>query len=265
MFIPNLKKMKFTRIIPSDALKPYIKYLVISENASENTYKVFPSTGLVIGFQYRGRLNVVVKNNEISLSSAGITGMMDTYRIFKNSSDIGTVLVYLTETALAHFTALPANELFNHSVSLDHLFDKDKIASTEERLSNARTDKQRIRIVEHFFLSHLKKTESDRLIVQAVRMIYESRGTIKIGELHKQLHISQSPFEKRFRKLVGTTPKKFSSIVRFNAVLNQLRDGKSGKSLTDICHEHDFFDQAHFIKDFAQHTGETPERFKGFL
>lgn len=257
--------MRFKQILPSDILKPYIKYLVISENTSENTYKVFPSTGLVIGFQYRGRLNTLVKNNEVELSSAGITGMMDGYRIFKNSADVGTILVYLTETGLAHFSSCPANELFNYSVSLDHIFDKDKIASTKGKLSNARTDQQRIKIVEHFFISHLKETESDRLIVEAVRIIYESRGTIRIGELHKKLHISQSPFEKRFRKLVGTTPKKFSSIVRFNAVLNQLKDGRSGKSLADICHEHNFFDQAHFIKDFAHYTGETPERFKRFL
>ncbi|WP_354004262.1 DUF1398 family protein [Spirosoma liriopis] len=29
--------------------------------------------------------------------------------------------------------------------------------------------------------------------------------------------------EKRFRKLVGTTPKKFASILHFNAILNRLR------------------------------------------
>ena len=33
----------------------------------------------------------------------------------------------------------------------------------------------------------------------------------------------------------------------------------------DICFEYNFFDQAHFIKDFKQFTGDTPEHFKRFL
>ena len=77
-----------------------------------------------------------------------------------------------------------------------------------------------------------------------------------------RLFISQSPFEKRFRKVVGTSPKKFASIVRFNAVLNNLN---TTKSLAQLCYENNFFDQAHFIKDFKQFTGETPENFKRFL
>ena len=73
---------------------------------------------------------------------------------------------------------------------------------------------------------------------------------------------NRGSFEKRFRKVVGTTPEKFASIVRFNTVLDNLNDTKS---LTDICYENNFFDQAHFIKDFKQFTGDTPEQFKRFL
>jgi AraC-like DNA-binding protein len=89
-----------------------------------------------------------------------------------------------------------------------------------------------------------------------------SGGTIKIRELARKLFISQSPLEKRFKKLVGTTPKKFASIVHFNAALNNL---SKAKLLTDICYEYNFFDQAHFIKDFKQYTGDTSENFKRFL
>ncbi len=37
------------------------------------------------------------------------------------------------------------------------------------------------------------------------------------------------------------------------------------KPLSEISFENNFFDQAHFIKDFKQYTGETPEVFKRFL
>jgi len=251
--------MKFDKIIPSDRLKPYVKQLVISENSTENIYKVFPSTSLVIGFQYRGKLATVNGSEQINLATAGITGISDSFKIFRNIIDTGTILVYFTEVGLTYFTSKPANELFNQSISLENIFDKNKINETEEKLSLAKTGRQRIHIVEQFLLSQLKDIQSDKLIIEAVKLIYQSKGTIRIKELNEKLFISQSPFEKRFRKLVGTTPKKFASIVRFNCVLSDL---SNIKSLTDICYENNFFDQAHFIKDFKQYTGDSPETFK---
>lgn len=254
--------MKFDKHFPTEQLKPYIKYFVVTENELENEYKVFPSSGLVIGFQYKGQLAAVKDNTESKLTTAGITGITDGYKIFKNSADIGTVLIYFTEIGFTHFASHPANELFNLSLSLEDIFDKNSVTEVEEKLTIATTDKQRIKIVEQFLLSQLKDIETDKLIVEAVKLIYQSNGTIRIKELNEKLFTSQSPFEKRFRKVVGTTAKKFASIVRFNTVLDNLNESKS---LTEICYENNFFDQAHFIKDFKQFTGDTPENFKRFL
>ncbi len=254
--------MRFDKFIPTPQLLPYIKYFAVSENELENEYKVLPSSGLVIGFQYKGKLALLKNEEEKKLSSAGITGMADSFRIFKNSPGTGTVLVYFTETGFTHFASNPANELFNLSISLEDVFEKDNVSEVEERLALAVTDKQRIKIVEQFLLSQLKVLQTDKLIVEAVKLIYETNGTIRIKELNEKLFISQSPFEKRFRKIVGTTPKKFASIIRFNKVLDNL---DNTKSLTEICYENGFFDQAHFIKDFKQFTGDTPENFKRLL
>src|SRR5437764_467645 len=126
--------MRFDKFIPTDQLKPYIKYFVVSENELENVYKIFPSSGLVIGFQYRGQLATIKENTESRLTSAGITGITDGYKIFKNSADIGTILVYFTEIGFAHFASHPANELFNLSLSLDDIFDKKSVTEVEEKL-----------------------------------------------------------------------------------------------------------------------------------
>ncbi len=254
--------MKFDKHFPTEQLKPYIKHYVMAENDVASEYKVFPSSGLVIGFQYKGQLATVKDNTESKLTSAGITGISDGYKVFKNSAGIGTVLVYFTEVGFTHFASPPANELFNLSLSLDVIFDKNSVTEVEEKLSTATTDRQRIQIVEQFLLSQLKGIATDKLIVEAVQLIYHSKGTIRIKELNERLCISQSPFEKRFRKVVGTSAKKFASIVRFNAVLDDLN---GAKTLSEICYEHNFFDQAHFIKDFKQFTGDTPEHFKRFL
>jgi AraC-like DNA-binding protein len=77
----------------------------------------------------------------------------------------------------------------------------------------------------------------------------------------EELHVSQSPLEKRFREAVGTSPKKFASIVRFK---NLIRDRAPGSSLVELAYEGGFYDQSHFIKEFKNFTGDTPESyFKG--
>ncbi|MBB4805887.1 hypothetical protein HNP38_001159 [Chryseobacterium defluvii] len=74
--------MRFDKFVPTDRLKPYIKYFVVSENEREEEYKIFPSSGLVIGFQYKGKLSIIKGNNENKLDSAGITGISGSYKIF---------------------------------------------------------------------------------------------------------------------------------------------------------------------------------------
>ena len=237
--------MKFDKHFPTEQLKPYIKYFVVSENELENEYKVFPSSGLVIGFQYKGQLATVQDNNESKLTTAGITGISDGYKVFINSADIGTILVYFNEIGFTHFASHPANELFNLSLSLDDIFDKNSKTEVEERLTLADADKLRIKIVEQFLVSQLKDIQTDKLIVEAVKLIYQTNGALRIKELNEKLFISQSPFEKRFRKVLANL--------------------SETKTLTEICYENNFFDQAHFIKDFKRFTGDTPENFKRFL
>lgn len=256
----NPRAMRFDTFLPTEPLKPYISHYAISENTSAETYKIFPSTNLVIGFQYRGKLATLTNNQLTPLATAGITGLSDGVKVFSNSADIGTVLVFFTEIGLAFFTACPANELFNQSLSLEHIFTKQLVANTEEKLALAQTDRERIRLVEQFLLSQRRDIQNDKLVMEAVKLIYQAKGAIKISVLSQLVNSSQSPLEKRFRKLVGTTPKKFASIVRFNTVLNNLRT--TTKSLTEICYENHFFDQAHFIKDFRQFTGDTPETYR---
>lgn len=96
------------------------------------------------------------------------------------------------------------------------------------------------------------------MVLKALDLIYHSKGLLRISELSNQLNISQSPLEKRFRKAVGASPKKFASIVRFK---NIIPNGHSSPSLTALGYDAGFYDQSHFIKEFKRFTGDSPEEF----
>jgi AraC-like DNA-binding protein len=250
----------FNTYIPCEILQPYIRIFVISESNIAGDYKVFPGTEVVIGFQYKGKLSYTENNQEIQLSSSGLTGLNDRYRVFHNTNDTGSVLVYFKEGAASAFFQQPIHELFKESISLDNFMLRSELLILEEKLQESGSDKQRISVIERFLISKLNPGLQDLLVMSAISLIYKSKGNIRIKDLAKSLHISQSPLEKRFRQKVGTSPKKFSSLVRFK---NSIDRHRPGASLTDLGYEMGFYDQAHFIREFRNFTGDSPEIFFG--
>jgi AraC-like DNA-binding protein len=250
--------MKFDRYIPSDQLKPYIDSFAIHETPEAQTYKVLPGTGLVIGFQYKGKLSYLENEKEIPLSISGITGLQDRFRIFKNSPNIGTILVFFKEAGASVFFKQPLHELFRESISLDNFMLRSELLILEEQLYEALSDEKRIKIIEQFLLSRMKPETPDPMIVAALSWIHSTKGNVRMTELAKKLNSSQSAFEKKFRRIVGASPKKFASVVRMKTVLQRYNPEIS---LTVLGYESGFYDQAHFIKEFKTYTGVTPEKF----
>jgi AraC-like DNA-binding protein len=223
----------------------------------ESVYKVLPGAGVVMGFQFSGKLYHSNHGQDIELTRSGVTGISDTYKIFKNSQRIGTVLVYFKDQGAATFFRTPIHELFHSSVSLDNFVLRSEVLLLEEQLCEAVAPADKIKVVERFLISQMKVTKPDMLVINALHLIYQRKGNIRITELSAQLNISQSPLEKRFRKIVGASPKKFASIVRFKNILRRDLDSP----LTETGYDAGFYDQSHFIKEFKKFTGDTPEDY----
>ena len=117
---------------------------------------------------------------------------------------------------------------------------------------------QRIAIVERFLLAELKKPAHDGLVLHTIQKIHTANGDIRIKDMLTDLHISRDPFEKRFRRITGTSPKQFAVIVRLRHLIDHYA---KAASLTDVAYASGYFDQAHFIKDFRSFTGQTPHAF----
>jgi AraC-like DNA-binding protein len=252
--------MKFASYTPCEQLRPYIESFAIQEVDIEQTYKVLPGTRVVMGFQYSGSLCHIEDKEERKLSSAGITGLLDGFRIFRNVPQTGTVLVFFREGGAAAFFRQPLHELFRQSLPLETLLSHSVVSLLQEQLFEAKTDQQKIHVIERFMLSAMASIgyEQDHLVSAAVRHIHENNGDTRINDLVKLLHTSHSPLERRFRKLIGTSPKKYASIVRLQHIVQSL---KPGSSLPAAVYNNGYYDQAHFIKQFKTFTGLTPERF----
>jgi AraC-like DNA-binding protein len=239
------------QFFPSLILQPYIKHFLFIESEHGMVNRILPDTSIVIAFRLQGNVNYFENGTTQKLPQTVISGIRESSRIVDYEKGATNLLVVFNEGGAAAFFKEPLHELGSISVSLDHLIHRSKVNAIEEELVAAGNNNQRILIIERFLLSELKKTEPDHLIKQR-------KGDIKIKDLLIRLPISRDPFEKRFRKITGTSPKHFAAIIRLKSVI----DNYTGSiSLTEAAYSAGYYDQAHFIKDFRSFTGQTPHDF----
>jgi AraC-like DNA-binding protein len=244
--------------LPNHLLQPYIKRFMIIESDQGLRNNILPDTSLVMAFRLKGTVSYTEEGINNNLPGAVITGIRKSARVIQYSQQATTLLVIFKEGGAAAFFKEPLHELSDISLSLDYLIQQQKIQDVEERLAEAHNNLHRIAIVERFLLSELKKPQHDGLVLNTIQRIQIAKGDIRIKDMLGELHISRDPFEKRFRRITGTSPKQFAVIIRLRNLIDHYA---SATSLTDAAYSAGYFDQAHFIKDFRSFTGQTPHEF----
>jgi AraC-like DNA-binding protein len=246
--------MRLQRFHPAIALQPYIREFVLIETDEATDSMVIPDTSLVLSLRYRG----LIMRAEEALPGIVISGLRRSVRQFAYAPQSANFLIIFKEGGISGFTRMPANEYFDQSVSAENLFLRRDLEGLLEQVAEADTDTGRVRQVEAFLLGRLVNTKQDALIGNAVRLIRQHNGIIRIDKLASSLYLSKDPFEKRFRGLVGSTPKQYASIIRLRGLIQNF---PTYSSLTEASYEAGYFDQSHFIKDFRLFTGRSPKEF----
>ena len=104
-----------------------------------------------------------------------------------------------------------------------------------------------------------KDNEPDRWANWAVSRISSSKGSIRVGQLAEESTLSRRQFERRFVERIGVSPKSLAQIVKFQHVLQSM---KNVERLTHLAYDAEYYDQSHFIKDFRKRSGATPKQIQ---
>lgn len=150
----------------------------------------------------------------------------------------------------------------NTAVPLEKLFGKDG-QEIEQKILNANTALERINLIEPFLFNLLTDTKTvDHIVKSTVETILTANGQLSIDELSRQTNINRRQLVRKFTSAIGLSPKQLSKTIRLQATLKILQN-KKFTSLTTLAYESEYYDQAHFIKDFKEFTGLTPKEFYG--
>lgn len=235
--IPKEKTPKKNTIVPDGCIKMIFHYGDLYKHYNENKNSVFLPKSFVIGQLTRP------------------------YEV-EPTGETGTFFVCFHPNGFLPFANFPIKEMENTDVSLEKLFGTDG-KEIEQKILNAKSTSERIKHIETFLFKRLADTSTiDYIVKSTVETILTANGQLSINELSKQNSINRRQLLRKFSSAIGLSPKQLSKTIRLQATLKILLS-KKVDSLTDLAYENEYFDQAHFIKEFKEFTGLTPKEFYG--
>jgi methylphosphotriester-DNA--protein-cysteine methyltransferase len=258
--------MIYRKYRPSELLSPYIECYFIwdSEGPVEEAMMIeSPPNGFCsIVFNYGDSYYLQNKKYEkFKVPKQFVSGQsIYSYKLSLQGT-IGIAGIVFKPAALATIFQLPIYEYTEERVDLYKVFKKKIIDQYVNQISSAQGEEQRIKLLEEFIMQqyHLQKPEPDYIDV-AANFIVEHNGMLQVSDLLKNSFMSRRSFERKFFQKVGLSPKYYARIRRIGYLCNLIA-GKKKVDWPSIFYECEFYDQAHFIKDFEEFTGRTPQQY----
>lgn len=96
--------------------------------------------------------------------------------------------------------------------------------------------------------------------MSTVDILLDNKQNLSINAICKQLNISRKHLNHLSKEHVGVSQKMLSSLNRLQNTL-KIISASSLEKLTNVAYQSDYFDQAHFIKDFKRFTDLKPTEY----
>ena len=198
----------------------------------------------------------------VLLPKCFLIGQLTKPYVIEPAGVTGSFVVQFKPNGFLPFTSIPIKEMENTAVPLDVLFGEEgKILG--EQILNANATPDRIQIIETFLIKQLaNKKTIDTIVKSTVETIFNANGQFSVNDFTMSNNIDRRQLARKFSLAIGLSPKQLAKTIRIQNTLKVLLN-ENISSLTDLAYENEYYDQAHFIKEFKEFTGLTPKEFFG--
>ncbi len=179
---------------------------------------------------------------------------------FSRCHNIEMIVIQLEPYGFHLLTGLPMKDYKNSFFQLEDFFPCNELQRLYQQLYETHDQNRRVKQLEKFVLINLQKKQIDQRVYFATQQIRQHPET-QLDKLIKHLELSARTLRELFAIQIGISPKYYLRLSRFNRVTGQVSNNKK-ISLTDIALASGYFDQAHFIKDFKEFGGVSPNQFR---
>ncbi len=256
--------MKKFQAPPLAQLRPYIDRIWGWESGQNEIItlpELLPGTGAELYFHYGSPFQFLTGSSAKieKLAPSHLLCMRRQKLALVASADIGFIAVRFKIGMLPRFTDIPMRALADQAVSAEDIWG---LAASRlcSQLSYADTLQEKLELINAFLLGQLRLAAPDALIEQAMPLLYRRYADISIQGLADHFHIGRRQFERRFLAVSGQTANTVKCMSRFQHTVRSLMLNDAG-STTATAMDHGYYDQAHFIHDFKNLTGSSPDQY----
>ncbi len=251
---------------PHKDLATLVKCYWTLESPKEHTPKrniIIPDGCMKLIFHYGKQYKHYTDNGySILLPRCFLIGQLTKPYEVEPTGETGTFFVCFHPNGFWPFATYPIKEMENTAVPFEKIFEKSGQEIAQEML-NANSTAERISLIETFLFNQLNNVETHNDIVEsAVETILTAKRKLSVNELSRLNNINRRQLVRKFSLAIGLSPKQLLKTIRIQTTLKTLLT-KEVTSLTNLAYENEYFDQAHFIKEFKEFTGLTPKEFYG--
>ena len=256
-------------ILPHPGLNDFITRYTLSESLSDNITMSFPIYATYESCLYftLGNLpepNGADNNTEtIRVSRVSLCGLLTHANgSIKLQGKTRGFIIEFKPNGINRLFCISAKEICNNYFPANDILGK-AVEYFHEELLGAVHLRDMALLADKFLIGILKKMNQMYIndgISKISFLLLTTFNTVNITEYASLANMSMRNFERRFTEQVGTSPKLFCRLVRFNTAM-QLKMAHPKKSWTEIAYECGYFDQMHFIKDFKEFTNQSPIMF----
>jgi len=221
--------------------------------------KILPIAMPTISFIKKGIIEAKTVDKDYNLEGIILTGQFfRSYSIESNEVYKG-VGITLHPTTLYKLLDRDISKLSNTHIALEDVSTSLHTAIASVLESNLKQRKVLVALEKALKGIIISKDPNIKEIDRAVNLIIKRKGLITVNELIDEMSISQKTLESHFKKMVGLTPGRFIKLNRFLNVMQKYED--QDINLKNLIFKYNYYDEAHFYKDFKLFMNDTPKSF----
>jgi len=250
---------------PHPELEPLVScYWTLEVPAAEDAQRqrIIPDGTIEIAFILADDIKRFTSGDEFILQPrAMVLGQtMDPFYI-EPVGAVETFAIRFYPYGFANLVTVPLSELANKETPLSVLFGEEDSKDLERKIIQASGVNDRIRIIESFLRGRLNEPSAvDTIVKRTLDILLRSKGSTPINAILKDDPSKRRQLERKFAKTIGISPKQLGRVIRLQAALTMLLN-EEDDNLASIAYRNEYYDQAHFNKDFKDFTGISPRQF----
>lgn len=252
---PFVRGAAYTELLPSAALKPYVRCFWGTTEPQAGSADngrpslVIPDTCMDVIFTLDHTRNTI---------SGGFCAMDESAYAPRRAPDAS-----LTSTFAIRFYGWTATLFAERPLagSANRVFDAREFFPTLEKelramLMSVDSLRERASASEALLLRHLRPEGMNASFMNAVDDVIGARGTISAAGLAHRQALSLRQLERVFHDHMGISPKSFASLARYQLLWQDLCFSR--RPMLDLVEKYGYFDQAHLLNDFKRRHTMTP-------